>query len=55
MKYFNNWVESDKLDEIINLFDPNFANKSNKTGLNKNEGDTSLDFDKTINKVNGSK
>jgi len=39
MKYFNNWVESDKLDEIINLFDPNFANKSKKTGLNNDEGD----------------
>jgi hypothetical protein len=51
MKYFQGWISGDKLDVIINRFDDKFSNKSGKTDLNTEEGDTTLSFDEIIAKA----
>ena len=51
MKYFQGWISGDKLDVIINKFDDKFSNKSGKTDLNTEDGDTTLSFDEIIAKA----
>ena len=41
MKYFAGWVTSERLDDIIDLFDPSYANKAKKLNMNTGAGETS--------------